>query len=85
MSISSINFPKWLEKHSDKLRPPINNFILQHNDDFIIMVVGGLILELIIILTRQKFCIQLKSIIQKYAANEELRKCKSCELINLAK
>ncbi|EXX59159.1 3-hydroxyanthranilate 3,4-dioxygenase [Rhizophagus irregularis DAOM 197198w] len=31
-----INFPKWLEEHSDKLQPPVNNFLLQRGD-FIIM------------------------------------------------
>ncbi|CAG8700703.1 11256_t:CDS:2 [Funneliformis caledonium] len=169
MSISPINFPKWLEEHSDKLQPPVNNSILQHNDDFIIMVVGGpnartdyhinqteewfyqykgeMCLKVVdngefkdipigegemlllpantphnpvrfantvgIVIERRRrpeeidrlrwYCTQckeiiyeesfhctdlgtqLKPIIEKYSANEDLRKCKSCGLINLAK
>ncbi|KAF9438164.1 3-hydroxyanthranilic acid dioxygenase [Entomortierella beljakovae] len=35
-----INFGKWIEEHSDKLQPPVNNYLVQRGD-FIIMAVGG--------------------------------------------
>ncbi|KAI9026295.1 3-hydroxyanthranilic acid dioxygenase [Hyaloraphidium curvatum] len=35
-----INFHAWLEENKDRLKPPVNNFLLQRGD-FQIMVVGG--------------------------------------------
>ncbi|GAN09059.1 3-hydroxyanthranilic acid dioxygenase [Mucor bainieri] len=36
-----INFPKWVKENSNKLQPPVNNFLLFKGQDTIIMVVGG--------------------------------------------
>ena len=36
-----IDLPLWLNEHDDKLKPPVNNFLLQRGDDFIVMAVGG--------------------------------------------
>ncbi|KAI8138807.1 3-hydroxyanthranilic acid dioxygenase [Fennellomyces sp. T-0311] len=36
-----INFTKWLAENSDKLQPPVNNFLLFRGEDTIVMVVGG--------------------------------------------
>ncbi|CAG8630565.1 5103_t:CDS:2 [Ambispora leptoticha] len=35
-----INFTKWLEENQDKLKPPVNNFLIQRGD-FIVMAIGG--------------------------------------------
>jgi 3-hydroxyanthranilate 3,4-dioxygenase len=35
-----INFDKWVVDNEDKLKPPVNNFLVQRGD-FIIMAVGG--------------------------------------------
>lgn len=36
-----INFTAWLEENREKLQPPINNTVLYHGKDTIVMVVGG--------------------------------------------
>ncbi|KAI7865335.1 3-hydroxyanthranilic acid dioxygenase [Spinellus fusiger] len=41
MLFPPINFKSWLEEHSDKLQPPVNNFLLFRGQDTLIMVVGG--------------------------------------------
>lgn len=37
-----INFKQWIEDHRHLLKPPVGNQqVFKHNDDFIVMVVGG--------------------------------------------
>ena len=36
-----LNLPRWLSEHSDRLRPPVNNFCLYSGKDYVVMVVGG--------------------------------------------
>jgi 3-hydroxyanthranilate 3,4-dioxygenase len=40
MILPPINFAKWIEENKDKLRPPVNNYLV-HRGDFIVMAVGG--------------------------------------------
>jgi 3-hydroxyanthranilate 3,4-dioxygenase len=36
-----LNFPKWLEEHKDKLKPPVGNAQVWQDRDLIVTVVGG--------------------------------------------
>jgi 3-hydroxyanthranilate 3,4-dioxygenase len=36
-----INFDKWIRENEDKLKPPVNNYLIQRGQDFIVMAVGG--------------------------------------------
>lgn len=40
-SLTAFNLRDWIEKHRDKLQPPVCNQQLFEEDDFIVMVVGG--------------------------------------------
>ena len=35
-----LHLPSWIEQNKDKLKPPVNNFLV-HNGEFIVMVIGG--------------------------------------------
>jgi 3-hydroxyanthranilate 3,4-dioxygenase len=35
-----INFAAWAEENKDKLKPPVNNYLVQKGD-FLVMAVGG--------------------------------------------
>ncbi len=39
--LKSFNFDKWIEDNQDQLQPPVNNKLLHHGSDMIVMVVGG--------------------------------------------
>lgn len=36
-----LNFPRWLDEHADRLRPPVGNQQIWANADFLVTVVGG--------------------------------------------
>ncbi len=39
--LNAINFDRWIDEHSDLLRPPVGNATVWRDRDLIIMVVGG--------------------------------------------
>ena len=39
--VPPINFKEWIDKHREKLKPPVCNQVVYEDSDFIIMVVGG--------------------------------------------
>ena len=39
--MNAINFDRWIDEHSDLLRPPVGNATVWRDRDLIIMVVGG--------------------------------------------
>ena len=36
-----LNFVKWLKENEHLLQPPVNNFCLYREKDFVVMAVGG--------------------------------------------
>ena len=40
-SLTAFSLESWVEKHRDKLRPPVCNQQVFEEDDFIVMIVGG--------------------------------------------
>jgi 3-hydroxyanthranilate 3,4-dioxygenase len=40
-ALTAFNFQNWIERHRDRLKPPVCNAQVFHESEFIIMVVGG--------------------------------------------
>lgn len=40
-SLTAFNLAKWIDRHRDRLRPPVCNQQVFEEDDFIVMIVGG--------------------------------------------
>ena len=41
MILPPINIQKWIDENRDKLKPPVGNFLVYKDTEFIVMVVGG--------------------------------------------
>lgn len=41
MTLSPLNFQKWIDEHRHLLKPPVGNKLVWQNTEFMVMVVGG--------------------------------------------